>query len=51
MLNSDYSLDFFDSHPSSANAVIVGENAVEAASCGPPCRNVIRGRIVLRVSG
>jgi hypothetical protein len=42
--------NYFDSHPSSANAVVVGENAVEVVLCGPPCGNVIRGRIVLGVS-
>lgn len=40
---------FSDSHPSSANAEVVGENAVEVELCGPPCGNVIRGGIVLGV--
>lgn len=36
---------FFDSHPSRANAVMVGENAVEVVECGPPCGDVIKDGI------
>ena len=39
--------NIFDSHPSSANAVVIGEKDVELVLCGPPCGNVIRGGIVL----
>ena len=27
---------YLDSHPASANAIVAGENAVEAVACGPP---------------